>query len=97
MSAPFDKTPDYKRIGGIPPEHDVRLLPKFETVEESNHRRDRLVTRTTRRSGGTVTPRFAACTKHSRCHSAGCPVCMRLFRRWFGHAVMDVIEREDWL
>lgn len=97
MSAPFDKMLDYKRIGGIPPEHDVRLLPKFESTEEGKRRRVRLAKLTTRRSGGTVTPRFAACTRHTRCHSAACPICMRIFRRWFGHAVMDVIERKDWL
>lgn len=94
MSPPFDKMPDYKRTGRIPPEHDVRLLPKFETVEEGKQRRNRLARLATRRSGGTITPRFATCTKDARCDSGACPICMRRFRRWFGHAVMNLIGRK---
>ncbi|HYD32281.1 MAG TPA: hypothetical protein VEB64_15670 [Azospirillaceae bacterium] len=94
MSDLFEKFPFYLETGRIVRDYDVRRLKKFETPGIADRRAVLLARRTKRRSAGTVTPRFAACAKGSRCNSGACPRCMRLFRRWFGHAAMSLIGGE---
>lgn len=94
MSTPVKEIPFYMKPGLIPQEHDVRLLPRFETWDGANRRRVLLTRRTKRRSGESVSPRFANCAKRARCNSGACICCMRFLRRWFGPATMSAVKLE---
>jgi hypothetical protein len=75
------------------PEHDAALnLRGFETQEQAEGELTRLV-RTLEAAGETdATKALLGCRIDQPCWRAHCPVCNRLFRRWFIAAAMQLIE-----
>jgi hypothetical protein len=77
-------------------DHDpAKHLKKFETLSEAHERRRRLVGALPEfgKPGRALAERLSGCG-FFRCRSAGCPVCLRAFRRWWGSTLAEYIARD---
>ena len=75
------------------PEHDAaRHLRGFETQEQAERELTR-VAHILETAGATVAAKaLLGCRTDQPCGCAHCPICNRLFRRWFIAAAMQLIE-----
>lgn len=73
----------------------AKHLKKFETLSEVHDRRRRLMSALPDfgEPGRALAERLNGCG-FSRCRSAGCPVCLRAFRRWWGSTLAEYMARD---
>ncbi|WP_145984379.1 hypothetical protein [Bradyrhizobium nitroreducens] len=73
----------------------AKQLKKFETMSEAHVRRRRLVRALPDfgEPGRALAERLTGCG-FFRCRSAGCPVCLRAFRRWWGSTLAAYMSRD---
>ena len=70
-------------------------LPGFETRDQAHKRRRLLVSALPElgEAGRLLASRLDDCG-FNKCRSAGCPVCLRLFRRWWGSTIAEYMARD---
>ncbi|RXH06723.1 hypothetical protein [Bradyrhizobium vignae] len=73
----------------------AKHLKRFETMSEAHVRRRRLVRALPDfgEPGRALAERLTGCG-FFRCRSAGCPVCLRAFRRWWGSTLAAYMSRD---
>ncbi|WP_035970455.1 hypothetical protein [Bradyrhizobium sp. WSM3983] len=73
----------------------VEKLPSFETSNQAHKRRRLLVSALPElgEAGRLLASRLDDCSL-KKCRSAGCPVCLRLFRRWWGSTIAEYMARD---
>ncbi|MCK1546751.1 hypothetical protein IVA98_22800 [Bradyrhizobium sp. 160] len=73
----------------------AKHLKKFETLSEAHDRRRRLMSALPEfgEPGRALAERLNGCG-FFRCRSAGCPVCLRAFRRWWGSTLAEYMARD---
>lgn len=73
----------------------AKHLKKFETLSEAHDRRRRLMSALPEfgEPGRALAERLNGCG-FFRCRSAGCPVCLRAFRRWWGSTLAEHMARD---
>jgi hypothetical protein len=73
----------------------VKHLRRFETLGEAHDRRRRLMSALPEfgEPGRALAERLNGCG-FFRCRSAGCPVCLRSFRRWWGSTLAEYMARD---
>jgi hypothetical protein len=73
----------------------AKYLRDFETLSEAHDRRRRLVTALPElgEPGRALAERLSGCG-FTKCRSAGCPVCLRAFRRWWGSTLAEYMARD---
>jgi hypothetical protein len=72
----------------------AKRLPSFETKDQASKRRRLLVSALPElgEAGRALALRLDGCG-FIKCGSAGCPVCLRLFRRWWGSTLAEYMAR----
>ncbi len=70
-------------------------LPCFETRDQAHKRRRLLVSALPElgKAGRLLASRLDDCSLN-KCRSASCPVCLRLFRRWWGSTIAEYMARD---
>jgi hypothetical protein len=73
----------------------AQKLRHFETLDEARERRRQLLTALPQfgEAGRTLASRLRDCG-FIKCQSAGCPVCLRCFRRWWGSTLAEYMARD---
>src|SRR5262249_55220845 len=73
----------------------AKNLQKFETSEQAHRKRRQLIAALAEQGaeGRVLAERLAGCG-FFKCRSAGCPVCLRAFRRWWGSTLAQYMARD---
>jgi hypothetical protein len=76
------------------PKRDAaRHLPGFETQEQAENERSRIIRILEARGAKAAAKALRRCCSDQPCGRAHCPVCNRHFRLWFIAAATNLIER----
>ncbi len=92
MSTPFYARP----TRWLPGSHDSALFLKgFETPAQVEVRHKKDVEVFTRKFPGCPVSAMAQCQPEALCNSGACPICMRLFRRWYISAALKMFAESS--